>query len=404
MASQVFKNGKYFTGSSVSGTLDLSTTRAGYRFPDYQEAIRLAVSATTDFSDVLITTKFLNYERPWAYGEWKDGSSSWAQNVVCDNGYFLGLLPPGAWPAGLQSSLYSTAQSEASSRVYEKLAVHFEGLTVLGELRETLHMIKHPAESLRRGIDVYARWARGIRRSCRRLPRKIRHATYAKAVGDTWLESVWGWMPLINDVQSGLDAYRDLVDRPAVERFSARGSADATFRRERTQYGYWWIHYPFYAQSKGTVTVQYKGAAKSNLETNFGLSNFGFSFAEFVPAAWELMPYSWLIDYFGNIGDVLSSWATAQRVEFVFCQRTRRDIREDFQWSEFHPIDAYAYKFTNWDKGNYRVFTQHKTVQRESVSDVPLPMLTTTWNFNLRRGLNIGALLASRNADRIWKP
>jgi hypothetical protein len=37
---------------------------------------------------------------------------------------------------------------------------------------------------------------------------------------------------------------------------------------------------------------------------------FGFTPSEFVPTAWELMPWSFLVDYFTNIGDILTSSVT----------------------------------------------------------------------------------------------
>ena len=37
------------------------------------------------------------------------------------------------------------------------------------------------------------------------------------------------------------------------------------------------------------------------------LSHFGFTPSEFIPTAWELLPWSFLIDYFVNIGDVIQA-------------------------------------------------------------------------------------------------
>ena len=39
------------------------------------------------------------------------------------------------------------------------------------------------------------------------------------------------------------------------------------------------------------------------------MSSFGLSAWEFVPTLWELIPYSFLVDYFTNVGGIIASWS-----------------------------------------------------------------------------------------------
>jgi hypothetical protein len=41
-------------------------------------------------------------------------------------------------------------------------------------------------------------------------------------------------------------------------------------------------------------------------------ATLGFSWESFVPTVWELVPYSFILDYFTNIGDVLSAGLLVQ--------------------------------------------------------------------------------------------
>jgi len=39
------------------------------------------------------------------------------------------------------------------------------------------------------------------------------------------------------------------------------------------------------------------------------MKTFGFRPEEFVPTAWELIPYSFVVDYFTNVNDIINAWA-----------------------------------------------------------------------------------------------
>jgi hypothetical protein len=40
----------------------------------------------------------------------------------------------------------------------------------------------------------------------------------------------------------------------------------------------------------------------------FRLDLFGFDLNSFIPTVYELIPYSWMVDYFSNVGGVLQAW------------------------------------------------------------------------------------------------
>lgn len=202
------------------------------------------------------------------------------------------------------------ADNQAIARFYAKLASvesAFKGMVFTGEIRETLHAIKHPAQSLRRGIGFYLDQ---LKRAGRKIPKRHR----PRFVRDTWLEYMFGWRPLINDVHDAINAlYASRVVKPIFQMVKTGGGAgqDPIVYRHvdrSAAYGFF-VSYDVVIQA--SCNIRYQGVYRS---TGAGvakpsMSSFGLSAWEFVPTLWELIPYSFLVDYFTNVGGIIASWS-----------------------------------------------------------------------------------------------
>lgn len=184
----------------------------------------------------------------------------------------------------------------------------FKSLTFLGELREALRMIRSPAQGLRRLI------AEDIKRTAKRARRIRDRSNRRRALADLYLENTFGWTPLINDIGSAVDAFERStaqyessyarVSGTATERTSttssptAYESAETCLRRK-------WGQINFYTNS-----YRYYGAVKSYCPDPAKIRRdlFGVSWGDLVLTGWELVPWSFVADYFTNIGDILDSW------------------------------------------------------------------------------------------------
>jgi len=94
----------------------------------------------------------------------------------------------------------------ARAKFYGKLyalRTSLQGGVVLGELRETLHMLKRPAAAL---WDKNFGYLSALRKAKRRDPKH-----WLKTAGGLWLEQSFGWQPLINDCKDAYKAYEKLV-------------------------------------------------------------------------------------------------------------------------------------------------------------------------------------------------
>lgn len=318
----------------------------------------------------------------------------------------------GPWPFAQSLGVgYTDDMSQAQSQAmkyFNKRIIETQralsGLVSLGELRETLHAIRHPAKAFREGLSDYLsslkKRFRGVPRSHRKKLRQI--------VSDTWLEYSFGWKPLCADIDDGivsLNRYlyrrlpREMIHAHGISYGQSRDPASSSSVAEVTFVNDGIIHagisqYKLY----GVVSVidTYRQVFPS----------FGISFLEVVPAVWELIPYSFLVDYFTNIGDILDAFTIrTSNIRWVaFGTRIRR-----FRWGQnprfvFPPTLPGSSPLQRWDHGDRVITPDDKLAYfEESISrgtigvynpypdfSLEVPGLSTKW-------INISALLFSRN-------
>ena len=204
------------------------------------------------------------------------------------------------------------ATNECSSLFFKKLRDAqraISGPTFVGELRQTLRMIKRPASSLR---DYTISWANRTRKKTKGLKGK----PLSKALTDSYLEYQFGVKPLLADTKAGAQAMARLLTGYRVTRVSAyavREAASVTWRNE-TVYVFSDMNGDQVNRRTAVVAARagLRAQAKSSCEPSLNalLEVTGFNWSEFVPTAWELLPWSFLVDYFSNVGNVLTAVTT----------------------------------------------------------------------------------------------
>jgi hypothetical protein len=231
------------------------------------------------------------------------------------------------------SSDFTSADNAALKLTYRRIKdqrTSFQGLIFLGELRESIRMIKSPAKALRTGISEYLDTA--VKRG-RKAPRKSRR----KVVAETWLEYSFGWVPLVNDILDGVKAYKKHVNKTFRSRLTSRGSTSSSVIYAAGQRGSNANSIPYVLDKKAiqTQSVQYiVGLEYTCTGADPDVSVFeraGLVFREFVPTLWELTPYSFLVDYFTNVGDILEAGATSTSDVKWVC-RTTKSIAKMFTY------------------------------------------------------------------------
>jgi hypothetical protein len=164
------------------------------------------------------------------------------------------------------------------------------------EITSTLHLLRSPLKS---ALQLTRTFEHDYK-----LRRK-RGYPHAKALADAWLTVRYGFRPLLYSINSGIDAMVKLKQPP----------------RRRTSRGYWKDE----TSHQGTSTSNYGSGSSASMrwEDSFDISirtgilyemtnplmklNQALGFrAKDVPATvYELMPYSWVIDRFVNLTQVV---------------------------------------------------------------------------------------------------
>jgi hypothetical protein len=294
----------------------------------------------------------------------------------------------------------------ARASFYKKLRnlhTQFEGYIFLGELEETLHMLRNPFVGIR---NLSKDFLDTLRKRKRANPKK-----WLNDIGSAWLEQSFGWNPLMNDISDAVKAFERLTN-PAVD--TIRISAGAKKRYDTTSSLVTMYRPGYEAQFDGgnfyhldasfkleSHIVRYKGAVRSQVKAPSWQNDdlFGFKPQNFIPAAWELLPWSFLADYFTNIGDILNSSITSSK-DLVYVNRSV--IVEVVKYGHFNqtkgttPGPGFVFDGKSNSQGEH--IAKKKSVVRSA--DVGLSLPTLQFNFDLAPGqlANIDALLSQASA------
>lgn len=298
----------FITPSNGIGTWTSTLSRSGTSNRLWKQQVRHGLNATTNYS-VESIREAPSEGQFTAQGTQTDpyDPTPGARCRWFFRGSGKGPYNSGGGPSTPPSQL-STADLDTAARIAFLNKVRdertsFQGGVFLGELKEAIHMVVRPGQALRRAVSTYSSVAKKAARRERNLKMRI------KAISGTWLEQSYGWRPLFSDVDSAMLALakvghyipRQVLSVQRADVRSARAIASGTMGGS--------INYSQPWRWRRKASVRYKGAVaweSQNLAPNWR-SNWGFELREFVPTMYELIPYSFLVDYFTNLGEIINA-------------------------------------------------------------------------------------------------
>lgn len=377
-------------GNSSKGSWSTSWINlfSGSDLPHFRQIIRDGGNATTDASG--FKYEVLNLDEPVLEGTITQLSNSKVYRSKF-NGFSANFRPV----FGAVGSSPAKADAIALGNYYQSarnVMSAFQGGVFLGELRETIHLLKHPTESI---FQLTRSLHKNYRSLLRLNLRNLRELE--KAIANLWLEYAFAVRPLIQDAAGAIEAYNRLLGK--VVDNDCRGIGEDTFSLLNQD-----IDQPIWNTVHRTrcrkvnncvVTVKYYGKVRASVVgAKAGkLSNLGFRLDEFVPTVWELIPFSFLADYFVNIGDIVSA-STFVDSNLLWTAKTTH-------WSS--DFNASLYVVNSWPssyvenvqlQGGFTTRATKFTRSRAVTAGIP-PLTFTVPGSGSTRWYNMAALFAS---------
>jgi hypothetical protein len=219
-----------------------------------------------------------------------------------------------------------------------------------------------------------------------------------KSVSENWLALQYGWKPLLSDIYGALESLATLMTEqdPIVIR-TVRGKAETISKLKQKLYfasgnvHTGWLEVTTYSTCK--VGLRY--TVDSQLKAF--LSQTGFTTP--INLAWEVLPYSFVVDWFIPIGPYLESMAAFDGLKFVdgfVTKATTQYTSSMHSYKGIFPWEVYPqwpYLNTSWDF-QARVFRQYVKIDRTKLWSFPGLTLPEVKNpFSVVHALNGLALL-----------
>lgn len=272
----------------------------------------------------------------------------------------------------------------------------FESGQDFGEIRQSVGSIIRPLASLRAHVLSYFP-------QVKKLGQKHKGVALHKALADTYLEWTFGWNPLAKDVA---DAYAGAILNDHFDSVPISASAHEDFDAVFTNH----VDDAFLTPTGSlairvnrtkicTYSVRLQGSVRTGaVNGQIPLTQrYQLTPEYFLPTAWDLLPYSFIVDYFTNVGDCVRSFCY-RFANVAWANKTIRQIvRETYKYecypnglsTDFKKLSS-QFGGSNSDT-NLTQFTRSKVVPDDLVArlNFHIPTSSKPWE-------NIGALLLSR--------
>jgi hypothetical protein len=382
------------------GTATGEVSYQPYDGGDWRSNIRRKVTATTHMWGHEVSNKpgnmSFHVERSYVAPFGTPGVVVWVESFKGDWGTANLAIP--ADPSGLDADKANNLAAEKLVKNALKVQRQFQSGVFLGELAETIRLIRNPLSAIFENTLQYCDRLRKRGRIYKRLKDR------RKLVTDLWLQYSFGVAPLMADIDNAAEAAAKIITYRLPSQV-VRGSGRSTWSdsEQNLTQNFSLIRVRGKKQTTYDVSVRYTACVKvSNDTTKASLEGLGVTWGDFFPTVWEILPYSFLVDYFTNCGTVIDTlalneanlgWVNRGEQKLVSNQITELRFLDPTVNNQFKTV------ITANEPGDYPSISR-KSFDRNAYLGYPIPTLRFKLPFSSPiKDANLAALaLANKEA------
>lgn len=280
------------------------------------------------------------------------------------------------------ASLTGGADSVASSQLIDRFQDAIQDVQsgpIIGELGSTLQTVN---DLRRSAFNVFTtplrRYPTAVSSFMRRR-KGYRTSDFLKWSSNYWLKWRFALLPLVRDMNDLATAFnnksRDFKYEYLV--FKATGQKSMSYAGPIYQAGSGLMKFLTGYREFADCTVKYRGAVGTRGQGS-DLKRYGLTQEEFLPTLWEITPYSWLIDYATNTGDVIRTWSYRHTFDAGLQKTVAQVLRGEIygrrpNTKDFLPLgltlESEAFSSGTWRK-------ESKIINRTVVQKLTVPNIT----------------------------
>lgn len=305
------------------------------------------------------------------------------------------------WKIGLTIPPFRDSMgSESAAKAYGRLnEAETDAAMILAELGETIGMLRNPLAALRKMLQLWKTTANKRRKT----------ASFIDALSGSWLEYRYGIMPLIMDIEMIMDEIEGQLGLSCSFIHKKRGTS-----RYKTSTDYVGTDYVFgeiLVDRRTTELIEWKTVTTVSYNIDAGwdttrrLAHWGFSPNQWLSIAWELVPFSFVADWFVNFGAWLAAVMPKPYIKVLGASTSWKVTREistkidrvyvsQPTWTpQVMPCSSYYYGVENY-------------LERTLQTPIPVTPVINAKILNIKRALDslslIWQLVPRRFKRKLW--
>lgn len=200
---------------------------------------------------------------------------------------------------------------------------------------------------------------------------------------DAWLGGRYGLRPIYYDIIDLNDALKKKLDK--LSRYSERVGASQQWTDE-ADHGYYSIGYGVPAHWTIRSVTRFDISLRGSVTADVKINTFDFNPLQ---TAWEVIPYSFVVDWFSSVGQALSAASLVTSAKGIAASGGyKATVEVDYSWDDPVSTDS-QYTITSWNKPTA---SAKLVVEQRFPSSVSITPFTTV-NLDAWKAIDIIGLL-----------